>query len=155
MAFWNRGECILFFFFFSSRRRHTRSDRDWSSDVCSSDLATRSTSTTQLGSLSEARRYGGGAAAALAGTVRCAGFCSRLQRPGQCLVGREGASSSFADYKLRLSKVIDIRGAHAVAARVAKCRPGGLSFSPPAPRQVGRWCGAVQTTTPTASAAPQ
>src|SRR2546421_7929757 len=25
-------------FFFSSRRRHTRSDRDWSSDVCSSDL---------------------------------------------------------------------------------------------------------------------
>src|SRR6266536_5466588 len=28
-----------FFFFFSSRRRHTRSTRDWSSDVCSSDLA--------------------------------------------------------------------------------------------------------------------
>src|SRR5204862_776942 len=27
------------FFFFSSRRRHTRSLRDWSSDVCSSDLA--------------------------------------------------------------------------------------------------------------------
>src|SRR2546421_191669 len=27
------------FFFFSSRRRHTRSDRDWSSDVCSSDLS--------------------------------------------------------------------------------------------------------------------
>src|SRR5438105_6859727 len=27
-----------FFFFFSSRRRHTRSTRDWSSDVCSSDL---------------------------------------------------------------------------------------------------------------------
>src|SRR5690349_14415538 len=31
--------CIMFFFFFfSSRRRHTRSLRDWSSDVCSSDL---------------------------------------------------------------------------------------------------------------------
>src|SRR5690349_24397449 len=30
---------MLFFFFFSSRRRHTRSLRDWSSDVCSSDLA--------------------------------------------------------------------------------------------------------------------
>src|SRR5438067_13897635 len=28
----------LCFFFFSSRRRHTRSKRDWSSDVCSSDL---------------------------------------------------------------------------------------------------------------------
>src|SRR5690606_39792837 len=29
------------FFFFSSRRRHTRFSRDWSSDVCSSDLAAR------------------------------------------------------------------------------------------------------------------
>src|SRR2546430_10930530 len=29
----------FFFFFFSSRRRHTRFDCDWSSDVCSSDLA--------------------------------------------------------------------------------------------------------------------
>src|SRR5439155_18650154 len=28
----------FFFFFFSSRRRHTRWPRDWSSDVCSSDL---------------------------------------------------------------------------------------------------------------------
>src|SRR3712207_7296346 len=39
------GNCILLvyiiilnFFFFSSRRRHTRYWRDWSSDVCSSDL---------------------------------------------------------------------------------------------------------------------
>src|SRR2546427_361336 len=32
------------FFFFSSRRRHTRFDCDWSSDVCSSDLAPRPTS---------------------------------------------------------------------------------------------------------------
>src|SRR2546429_1540983 len=30
-----RARCI---FFFSSRRRHTRCSRDWSSDVCSSDL---------------------------------------------------------------------------------------------------------------------
>src|SRR5215212_7955347 len=29
----------LYFFFFSSRRRHTRCLSDWSSDVCSSDLA--------------------------------------------------------------------------------------------------------------------
>src|SRR5699024_4198854 len=28
-----------YMFFFSSRRRHTRSKRDWSSDVCSSDLS--------------------------------------------------------------------------------------------------------------------
>src|SRR5690606_13616582 len=30
--------CCALFFFFSSRRRHTRFSRDWSSDVCSSDL---------------------------------------------------------------------------------------------------------------------
>src|SRR6266508_5264364 len=29
---------LFFFFFFSRRRRHTRWPRDWSSDVCSSDL---------------------------------------------------------------------------------------------------------------------
>src|SRR5699024_11833094 len=29
---------FVFYFLFSSRRRHTRSKRDWSSDVCSSDL---------------------------------------------------------------------------------------------------------------------
>src|SRR6266436_5550466 len=29
---------LYLFFFFSSRRRHTRCSRDWSSDVCSSDL---------------------------------------------------------------------------------------------------------------------
>src|SRR5687768_14692277 len=32
---------FFFFFFFSSRRRHTRCSRDWSSDVCSSDLPLR------------------------------------------------------------------------------------------------------------------
>src|SRR2546422_7816092 len=36
IVFW-----FFFFFFFSSRRRHTRCSRDWSSDVCSSDLAFR------------------------------------------------------------------------------------------------------------------
>src|SRR2546429_4389815 len=46
----------LFFFFFSSRRRHTRCSRDWSSDVCSSDLVEpfgvwRSTRTTLAGSM--------------------------------------------------------------------------------------------------------
>src|SRR2546427_826628 len=39
----------MLFFFFSSRRRHTRFDCDWSSDVCSSDLA-------KCGSLREALR---------------------------------------------------------------------------------------------------
>src|SRR5699024_2997425 len=34
-------------FFFSSRRRHTRSKRDWSSDVCSSDLLGALSATAQ------------------------------------------------------------------------------------------------------------
>src|SRR2546429_2666011 len=43
---WDRGwsrlyETVPAAFFFSSRRRHTRCSRDWSSDVCSSDLDRR------------------------------------------------------------------------------------------------------------------
>src|SRR5690606_39398443 len=40
-------------FFFSSRRRHTRFSRDWSSDVCSSDLHGRA-SLSQVARLKEA-----------------------------------------------------------------------------------------------------
>src|SRR5690349_22591404 len=36
-------------FFFSSRRRHTRSLRDWSSDVCSSDLDDAASLRTRAG----------------------------------------------------------------------------------------------------------
>ena len=38
----------MYFFFFSSRRRHTRLVRDWSSDVCSSDLPIATYSENQL-----------------------------------------------------------------------------------------------------------
>src|SRR3712207_7943259 len=51
---------MYLFFFFSSRRRHTRYWRDWSSDVCSSDLSASSTS-----------------------TVTARTTCSRLRRPHQ------------------------------------------------------------------------
>src|SRR5712675_2606346 len=45
---------LVFFFFFSSRRRHTRCSRDWSSDVCSSDLLfARSLAQTYQGSPAE------------------------------------------------------------------------------------------------------
>src|SRR5258707_7675176 len=40
--------CVCFFFFFSSRRRHTRYWRDWSSDVCSSDLTSSFPLTAKL-----------------------------------------------------------------------------------------------------------
>src|SRR5438045_4436395 len=42
MCLFSMLDCIILiylFFFFSSRRRHTRCLSDWSSDVCSSDLA--------------------------------------------------------------------------------------------------------------------
>src|SRR2546422_6976396 len=43
---------MCLFFFFSSRRRHTRCSRDWSSDVCSSDLV------VLLEEITEAEREG-------------------------------------------------------------------------------------------------
>src|SRR5207248_10205762 len=61
-------------FVFSSRRRHTRSYGDWSSDVCSSDLA--------------ARKPGGRLAADIDGAV-----CGRRRvaphRSEECRVGKE------------------------------------------------------------------
>src|SRR5690606_40583439 len=37
------------YFFFSSRRRHTRFSRDWSSDVCSSDLVKQKNGAPAIG----------------------------------------------------------------------------------------------------------
>src|ERR1041385_8806237 len=37
-AGWERSRPLAAYLFFSSRRLHTRCSRDWSSDVCSSDL---------------------------------------------------------------------------------------------------------------------
>src|SRR2546430_3739860 len=48
--------CSDLFFFFSSRRRHTRFDCDWSSDVCSSDLACSIQRSVYLGLLAVSRR---------------------------------------------------------------------------------------------------
>src|SRR5699024_12087638 len=39
MQFMSLASSTLRLYFFSRRRRHTRSKRDWSSDVCSSDLS--------------------------------------------------------------------------------------------------------------------
>src|SRR5215510_15712642 len=45
---------MLVMFFFSSRRRHTRWPRDWSSDVCSSDLVLHDGSVDTLRNFHEA-----------------------------------------------------------------------------------------------------
>src|SRR5690349_24002717 len=49
---------FFLFFFFSSRRRHTRSLRDWSSDVCSSDLGELQTLMRGIGA-EPGGRFGG------------------------------------------------------------------------------------------------
>src|SRR6266550_5585253 len=57
--------CNIFsFFFFSSRRRHTRCSRDWSSDVCSSDLVTLALRTGDIQRWIAGGDDGGSAAAA-------------------------------------------------------------------------------------------
>src|SRR5690554_7056298 len=51
----NRAKVPSDEFFFSSRRRHTRCGRDWSSDVCSSDLRQIKTVNPKLNALVENR----------------------------------------------------------------------------------------------------
>src|SRR3712207_7441993 len=76
---------ILFFFFFSSRRRHTRYWRDWSSDVCSSDLPGAATATTA------SPERGSGNAAMRTSTSRRQREASRavLHRSEERRVGKE------------------------------------------------------------------
>src|SRR5699024_11846690 len=56
LLFCRIGSSSCFIFFFSSRRRHTRSKRDWSSDVCSSDLEYNAGSITILEGLEAVRK---------------------------------------------------------------------------------------------------
>src|SRR5438105_13891234 len=75
-------------FFFSSRRRHTRSTRDWSSDVCSSDLQGECIAAIGLDALP-------GTARDLARRDHLAAIAARAQLSGQsiaagaCLVRSE------------------------------------------------------------------
>src|SRR6266700_5780323 len=84
---------LILLFFFSSRRRHTRFSLDWSSDVCSSDLACpwRSSSSPggpRIGRLGQGRSGGARSVVPVAGGRRpalCpsgAGRCSRKCRFG-------------------------------------------------------------------------
>src|SRR6266498_3145301 len=59
---------MCFFFFFSSRRRHTRCGRDWSSDVCSSDLVVQAIQIVRGGREPALRTRGTLAALAAIGT---------------------------------------------------------------------------------------
>src|SRR5439155_17150611 len=100
-----------FFFFFSSRRRHTRWPRDWSSDVCSSDLGLDRLLADLLGDLGhpvseEPRRVGPRrlVAGALGDRARepREGAAGRLAEAGggrseERRVGKEGRARWWAD----------------------------------------------------------
>src|SRR5436305_14599186 len=85
------------YFFFSSRRRHTRCGRDWSSDVCSSDLEGQAAplgKTPLASQLTESVRW----------PVRCATTRSEERR-----VGKECRSRwSAYHYKEKNDKALDL-----------------------------------------------
>src|SRR5207302_6872453 len=68
-------------FFFSSRRRHTRFSRDWSSDVCSSDLSSATEGIRKVGSTSSSLFWGAilSGMAALLGIVAVLQYRSNIQ----------------------------------------------------------------------------
>src|SRR3989442_14049917 len=79
-------------FFFSSRRRHTRCGRDWSSDVCSSDLPTSETSVSSATMITPA--IGSGWAAERRARARS----------GERRVGEEGRSRWGPDHLKKKKK---------------------------------------------------
>src|SRR6266850_6306688 len=92
---------MFFFFFFSSRRRHTRLQGDWSSDVCSSDLAVRGRGAEQRELLADGR-VGVDAVLDVQRTEdrTVAGEGQHAQLP---VVGRVGASGDPADHVVTLT----------------------------------------------------
>src|SRR5690606_39624761 len=79
---------LCFFFFFSSRRRHTRFSRDWSSDVCSSDLVV----IRKFRSCSGGHHLATGNRPPSQGAVAGAHFQHRRQRRAQTAGGRVHAA---------------------------------------------------------------
>src|SRR6266536_3217769 len=80
---------FVFVFFFSSRRRHTISTRDWSSDVCSSDLRFRRPPTS-----SRSSERG-----------PCSSTSIRRRRSEERRVGKE-CRSRWSPYHLKKKKIL-------------------------------------------------
>src|SRR3989449_163256 len=82
------GRCIAVFFFFSSRRRHTRCSRDWSSDVCSSDLISAASSRQsslageQVVKVAFLKRYLSLPRNSMCSAPPCAGRARCMRKPG-------------------------------------------------------------------------
>src|SRR5690606_40815252 len=80
---------VSFIFFFSSRRRHTRFSRDWSSDVCSSDLVADSTVLTSRDLARLAGVSQSTVSRVMSGSTR---VNERTREIGRRRVGKEGRS---------------------------------------------------------------
>src|SRR5207249_2379859 len=83
-----RVRYVVLLFFFSSRRRHTRSKRDWSSDVCSSDLVGY-----EVGSLNTKLRLGTPEIPAVEGRVGQSHLHYLLDHTDDPVIPRRGFSA--------------------------------------------------------------
>src|SRR2546430_14365120 len=108
---------MYYLFFFSSRRRHTRFDCDWSSDVCSSDLARRAAGRRAPGRVCRAAR--------LAAAISHGGAAGDARDPRDDAGGRPVSDPSGHDPLARRAAA----AAHGRRAARAGCarmqRPGG------------------------------
>src|SRR2546429_6495881 len=80
------------FFFFSSRRRHTRCSRDWSSDVCSSDLSAGLEADLRVRAVAE------GLVGAAAAAAQVGGRHPRHHAPGDRKSTRLNSSHGYISY---------------------------------------------------------
>src|SRR5207253_8240592 len=103
------------FFFFSSRRRHTRWPRDWSSDVCSSDLVEAAPK--------RADHVGVRAAVAVKGPLVVVGSADRLE-----LLGDAEARGRKGDLGQR-DGALGLRSEERRVGKEGRCRGGGSGGS--------------------------
>src|SRR5436309_3762970 len=93
------------FFFFSSRRRHTRFSRDWSSDVCSSDLRSCLESQVRQHDI----------------LPRAAAIESRISPTGAIVAGLTGIENSIiVRARYQVARIIRIHGDRSEERRVGK-----------------------------------
>src|SRR6266496_2544463 len=126
------GTGVVVFFFFSSRRRHTRSLRDWSSDVCSSDLRhDRAILILVAGRLLRAapeephlaRRN------VLGGYKPLPGYERRRREGGRCLPNDQPTCPRVHQHKT-------VQLLHTCPALAGACRPGNQDLTRPALKQL-------------------
>src|SRR5699024_11740758 len=98
---------------FSSRRRHTRSKRDWSSDVCSSDLSQGILTELGRSSALEVVAPGPEAALALVGAARRLGVTAKAREVRQAdrVIIRDAETiTTLRSEERRVGKEISTRG---------------------------------------------